>query len=99
MRKFTIPNDLLAALHFVNGSRINLVAGKLFKIIEPRNGFFLIFFPKSKNFLKEIYLPNANRLLDLILRLRYESLLELKRSGGKRRGLIDNKFLIELLFF
>uniref|UniRef100_A0A914L2H5 Aldehyde dehydrogenase domain-containing protein n=1 Tax=Meloidogyne incognita TaxID=6306 RepID=A0A914L2H5_MELIC len=41
MRKFSIPNDLLAALHFVNGARINLVAGKLFKIIEPRNGNLL----------------------------------------------------------
>uniref|UniRef100_A0A914MF83 Aldehyde dehydrogenase domain-containing protein n=1 Tax=Meloidogyne incognita TaxID=6306 RepID=A0A914MF83_MELIC len=41
MRKFTVPNDLLAALHFVNGARINLVAGKLFKIIEPRNGNLL----------------------------------------------------------
>ncbi|KAL7077115.1 hypothetical protein ACQ4LE_003912 [Meloidogyne hapla] len=41
MRKFTIPKDLLSALHFVNGARINLAAGKLFQIIEPRNGNLL----------------------------------------------------------
>jgi hypothetical protein len=46
MRKFNIPNDLLAALHFVNGARINLTAGKLFRIFEPRNGeldYYIIF--------------------------------------------------------
>lgn len=41
MKKFTVPNDLLGALHFINGTRIGDCGGNPFKIIEPRNGCFL----------------------------------------------------------
>uniref|UniRef100_A0A915DTR7 Aldehyde dehydrogenase domain-containing protein n=1 Tax=Ditylenchus dipsaci TaxID=166011 RepID=A0A915DTR7_9BILA len=36
--KFCIPNDLLSALHFVNGARVNLKSQRKFNVFEPRNG-------------------------------------------------------------
>lgn len=41
MKRFNIPNDLVNALHFVNGTRVNSALGKSFDIIEPRSGNLL----------------------------------------------------------
>jgi hypothetical protein len=42
MKKFSIPNDLLSTLHFVNGAMVGMNSGGggsgKFKVIEPRNG-------------------------------------------------------------
>lgn len=40
MKKFQIPQDLLSALHFVNGARVNLKSPRKFTVVEPRNGAF-----------------------------------------------------------
>lgn len=40
MRKFLIPKDLLDALHFINGARVNLKSQSKFTVVEPRNGVF-----------------------------------------------------------
>lgn len=41
MRKFVISKDLLSALHFINGARVDLKSATKFKVFEPRNGIFL----------------------------------------------------------
>lgn len=39
MKRFSIPADLLQALHFVNGARTPLgPLGGAFEVVEPRNG-------------------------------------------------------------
>lgn len=38
MRKFTIQHDLVKALHFVGGSRVDLNSARKFQVMEPRNG-------------------------------------------------------------
>ena len=39
MKKFSIPHDLLDALHFFNGARVNFAGtGQKLQILEPRNG-------------------------------------------------------------
>ncbi|KAI1721518.1 aldehyde dehydrogenase family domain-containing protein [Ditylenchus destructor] len=40
MKKFQIPQDLLNALHFVNGARVNLKSPRKFTVVEPRNGIW-----------------------------------------------------------
>uniref|UniRef100_A0A914BZM9 Aldehyde dehydrogenase domain-containing protein n=1 Tax=Acrobeloides nanus TaxID=290746 RepID=A0A914BZM9_9BILA len=41
MKKFAIPQDLTKALHFIGGSRLNLLSPHKFMVMEPRNGSHL----------------------------------------------------------
>ncbi|KAH7731795.1 Protein ALH-11 a [Aphelenchoides avenae] len=41
MRKFTLQHDLVKALHFVGGARVDLNSARKFNVMEPRNGELL----------------------------------------------------------